>query len=424
MIERKSKYLDVLVPRGLVEIPTEHNVPPAQITAEGLCAIRIGCEGGVISSLEVIHDCASVPLKLLLPRLAEPHAHIDKAFTWGGFPNLQGDYQGSLDANFKEHESRTAKDVYSRAERALKLAVKNGSRAIRSHVDSFGSFADESWEALVALRSEWRHLIELQLVALVPLEYWSTQRGNSFAKYVASVGGLLGGVFLPPFDRKFSGALLFQLLQLANALGCGIDLHIDESQTHPAAGLTQLVQLLDQTQMTVPITCSHSSSMGLLPQKKLQNLAKRLAHHQVNVVALPTTNAWLLGRHARRTPVQRPLAPICQLQQAGVTVAIGCDNVQDPWFPVGDFDPLSLMSLSMPIAQLAPWQRVGLAPFTTSAAAVMELKWDGIIRRGGPADLIMLEANSWSEALSFPPPRKIMVNGAWLDQWNLSTTIV
>ena len=74
----------------------------------------------------------------------------------------------------------------------------------------------------------------------------------------------------------------------------------------------------------------------------------------------------------------------------------------------------------MPLAQLAPWQRVGLAPFTTSAAALMELEWDGIIRRGSPADLILLEANSWSEALAFSPPRKIMIKGEWLDEMTFS----
>ena len=98
--------------------------------------------------------------------------------------------------------------------------------------------------------------------------------------------------------------------------------------------------------------------MGLLPKRRLKRLADRLAHHGVNAVALPMTNAWLLGRKNRKTPLTRPIAPISQLQQAGVTVAIGGDNVQDPWFPIGDFDPVSLMSFSMVLAQLAPWNRL------------------------------------------------------------------
>ena len=232
---------------------------------------------------------------------------------------------------------------------------------------------------------------------------------------VAKAGGLLGGVIVPPFDKEVTSSLLLEMLKIANNLGCGIDLHIDEHQSQPAAGLKQLVQVLDQLDINVPITCSHSSSMGLLPPRILRRLADRLARHRVTVVALPRTNAWLLGRQVRQTPVERPLAPILQLQQAGVTVAIGGDNVQDPWFPGGDFDPLALMSSAMPLAQLAPWHRLGLAPFTTSVAEIMQLIWDGTIQKGSPADFVVLEASTWSQALSKPPRRKVLIHGEWLE---------
>jgi len=75
-----------------------------------------------------------------------------------------------------------------------------------------------------------------------------------------------------------------------------------------------------------------------------------------------------------------------------------------------------LMSSSMPLTQLAPWQRLGLAPFTTAAAEVMNLEWDGIIQTGSPADLVLLDASSWSEALAKPPIRKVLIDGVWLDK--------
>ena len=36
----------------------------------------------------------------------------------------------------------------------------------------------------------------------------------------------------------------------------------------------------------IPITCSHSSSMSLLPKKKLIKLAEKLSYHNINVIAL------------------------------------------------------------------------------------------------------------------------------------------
>jgi cytosine deaminase len=164
----------------------------------------------------------------------------------------------------------------------------------------------------------------------------------------------------------------------------------------------------------VPITCSHASSMALLPPRACDQLAERLAAADIAVVALPTTNFWLLGRAAGRTPCCRPLAPIRSLQRAGVRLAIGGDNVQDPWYPGGDFDAVELLRWSAPLCQLMPWQRLGLAPFSTAAAAVLDLAWDGVLRVGGPADLVLLGAGTWGELLARPPQRRVLRAGQWL----------
>ncbi len=412
MSQERKGCLEAWVPRVL--LTREVDVLSARVTAEGLCPLRICWQDGRLCSFELIDADVFSPKRLLLPRLAEPHAHLDKAFTWLEFPNLQGTYGGAMVANFKERQSRTLIGVRQRAERSLKLALRHGLRAMRSHVDSLGPATDSSWEALLDLQRQWQEWMELQWVALVPIEHWSTREGDQLAGRVAAVGGLLGGVVVPPFDPGKTRDSLRQMLQLADRLGCGIDLHIDESQSHPAAGLKQLLLVLDRMSITVPITCSHASSMGLLPAGAVRRLADRMAHHRLNVVSLPLTNGWLLSKQPRRTPVKRPLAPIHQLQLAGVTVAVGGDNVQDPWFPVGNFDPLALMAFSLPLAHLAPWQRLGLAPFTTAAARVMNLSWEGTLQPGSPANLLLLEAGSWAEALAVPPRRQVIVDGNWL----------
>ena len=78
-----------------------------------------------------------------------------------------------------------------RGEKAITRACQNGLRALRSHIDSLGPGADASWEALQSLKLQWRHQLELQLVALVPIAHWATCR--SAAQRVAAGGGLLGG---------------------------------------------------------------------------------------------------------------------------------------------------------------------------------------------------------------------------------------
>ncbi len=111
----------------------------------------------------------------------------------------------------------------------------------------------------------------------------------------------------------------------------------------------------------------------------------------------------------------RPMAPVTALQQAGVTVAVGGDNVQDPWFPGGDFDPLAVLGLAAVAFHLVPWERQGLAPFTTAAARLLGLAWDGVLRPGAPADLLVLGVADWNGLLTRPPQRRVLRQGAWLE---------
>ena len=403
--------LEAWVPRSLLQLRHGSAIPAA--TAEGLTPVRLSWSDGCLQEPELLNSPADHLNALVLPRLVDPHVHLDKAFTWSAHPNFSGTYEGALAANMKEHQVRDREAVLCRGEQAITRACQNGLRALRSHIDSLGPGADASWEALQALKLQWRHQVELQLVALVPIAHWATSAGAQLAQRVAARGGLLGGVLVPPCRGGGVRRDLRALLRLAEELGCGVDLHIDEADHGPAEGLLQLLRALEQVPCTQPITCSHASSLALLSPKRLQRLAEQMAAHRLQVVALPLTNGWLLGQSPEATPLRRPLAPIRQLQRAGIQVAVGGDNVADPWFPAGDFDPLALMASCIPLAQLAPWQRLGLSPFTTAAAAVMGLDWDGRIGAGAPADLIVLETNSWSEALRRPPERRVLIDGRW-----------
>lgn len=412
MTPPNSGLIEAWVPRDLIEAP-RRSEQWGVTAADGLVAVAVAWRDGVIHRIEALSSRDASPSCMLLPRLVEPHAHLDKAFSWSDYPNLSGTYDGAMEANLREHQTRTVELVHARGERGLQLACRHGLRAIRSHIDSLGPGAACSWEALLDLRQQWSDRIALQLVALVPVEHWSTPDGERLAAWIATKGGLLGGVIPSPCPGREMRAALRRLLELAETHGCGVDLHLDEADAYPAAGMGQLLRSMDGLSLSVPITCSHASSLAMLGMEPLRRLAARIEEHQLQVVALPLTNGWLLGRRGDRTPYCRPLAPIRQLQRAGVCVAVGGDNIQDCWFPGGNLDPLALMAASLFKAHLAPWEQLGLDPFTREAARLMGLTWDGVMRPGAPADLLLLNASNWSEALSEPPRRRVLINGQW-----------
>lgn len=381
---------------------------------DGLVALELEHRQGRITALRPL-PTATGPLPLALTPLVEPHAHLDKCFTAEAYPNRAGTLAGALAQNQREAETRSQELVLQRGEAALERAWRHGLRAMRSHIDSGGPGARPSWEALLELRQRWAGRVDLQLVALVPLAHWASAEGEELARWVADRGGLLGGVLGPPYGhgRNDREALQF-LLGLAERLGTAVDLHIDEADAQPARGVRLLLSVVQQLRSAVPLTCSHAASLALLGERRLEQVAEQLADAELAVVALPLTNLWLLGRRPGRTPLLRVQAPIHTLQRAGVTVALGGDNVQDPWYPGGDFDPVELLRLVPLTSHLWPGQRQGLAPFSTAPARLLGLAWDGLVREGAPADLVLLNAANWTELLASSPQRRVLRGGIWL----------
>ena len=349
-----SGKVEALIPRCLFSIENSDNL---SIDFEDLSSVSISWENGFVSELKPLKTENKKPNNILFPRFVEAHSHIDKSFTWDKFPNLRSNYDGALSVNLEEHKTRTTKKVLERAEKSLNLAIQNGYRAIRSHIDTYQHQGNDVWTELFKLQKKYSSKLQLQFVALSPLEFWQTENGKKLAKKLSIQKGILGGVVVPPFNKRETSKLLSKMLLLADKYKLEIDLHIDESTTEPGAGVKVLLEVMDKLKIQVPITCSHLSSILFLKEHEILDLGKKLADKNIKVVALPLTNFWLLNHKSKITALKRPVAPIKQLQKSFVDVSVGSDNVQDPWYPFGNFDPFYMMSCSIPMLQLNPWER-------------------------------------------------------------------
>ena len=134
--------------------------------------------------------------------------------------------------------------MQARGERALQLAWRHGLRAVRSHIDSLGPGAACSWEALIDLRQQWRDRLELQLVALVPVEHWATPMVRNWQPRLLrpmepSVASFSLLVEAGTNDRACDGCWSWPISMVA------VDLHIDEASSHPAAGMRQLLRVME-----------------------------------------------------------------------------------------------------------------------------------------------------------------------------------
>ncbi len=400
---------EVLIPRSLFLI---EDVDDLIIDVEDLCPVSISWEDGFVSDLKPLKNKVTKPKNILFPRFVETHSHFDKSFTWADFPNLASNYKGALSVNLEEHKTRTIDKVLERVEKSLELAMKNGYRAIRSHIDTYKSQSIDIWIELFKLQKKFSSELILQFVALAPLEFWDTPNGEELAKLFSSHGGILGGVVVPPFNKKDTSKFLSKMLLLARKYKLEIDLHIDESIIEPGAGIKVLLETIENLKInSIPITCSHLSSLIYLSYSEILSLAEKMAEKNIKVIALPLTNFWLLNRDNKITSFRRPVAPIKQLQKSHVDVSLGSDNVQDPWYPFGNFDPFYMLSCSIPMLQLNPWDRMTLSSIFLAPCRLLNLKWDGLIKKGCPADFVILDAQRWADVFSSNLNRKVYIKG-------------
>ena len=106
-------------------------------------------------------------------------------------------------------------------------------------------------------------------------------------------------------------------------------------------------------------TASHCVSLGQLPLDEQRAIAELVAEAGVNVIALPHTNLFLQGRGT--APMPRGLTAVAALRAAGVNVAAGADNLQDPFNPVGracPFETAGLMIMSVHDLPAVAWSAV------------------------------------------------------------------
>ena len=350
---------------------------------------------GAAGSAEAGDDLTGL---LLLPALAEPHAHLDKALTAEDVPNPDGDLLGAIDAwttaaatGMFSHEN-----TVERAAAAMDLLVARGVTAVRSHVNVL---EDNRAKSVVALREaacRFDGLLDVQIVALTSWPMTGAEgAGNRAALDAAVEAGvdLVGGC--PHLDPDASEHIA-HALRVASDAGLGIDLHVDEMLDPTVLTLRDLARQVIDNGFTGSVAASHCVTLGMQTPAVQAAVAAEVAEAGIAVFPLPQTNLFLQGRDVP-TATPRGLTAVRALQEAGVLVAAGADNVQDPFNLVGRSDPLETAALMVMAGHLRPDDAYEMV--ANNARVALGLA-PVAFEVGDPADFMAIDAPSIRGAIA------------------------
>ena len=414
---------------------TNARAPLSLLTASGLAADRDGLaaidltvESGRIASvvaagMATLDDglpALDLDGGIILPRLVDIHTHLDKGHIWPRRPNPDGSFRGALETAGADRETRwSAEDVRARMEFSLRCAFAHGTGAIRTHLDSIGPQTAISWPVFAEVRDAWRGRIALQAVSLFPINL-AVDDEDQFRSIVATTarhGGALGGVtFLGEAPDERTNLALARLFQAAAAEGLDVDLHVDESDSPAARTLVRVADAALRNRYAGKVLCGHNCSLALLSERDLSRAIARIAKARLAVVSLPMCNMYLQDRKPGRTPRWRGVAPLHELEAAGVPVMVASDNTRDPFYAYGDLDMLEVLREATRILHL---DHGGPDPFRAVAATpadIMNLDRHGRIEAGDAADLVLTRARRPTELLARPQSdRTVLVAGRAID---------
>ncbi len=348
--------------------------------------------------------------KLIVPGLLDAHQHLDKSRTRRAVRNPSGTLDGAL-AGYRDFAATvTRADMIARAERTIAHCAAYGTVAIRSHTNVDPPTQVRGIEAMVEVRERCADRMTVQVVAHVTSDATRMREAaRLWLEEAVKLGAdVIGGV--PAFSDD-PVAFLDMVFDVADRSGLPLDLHVDEHLNASALLFSPLIERTRALGMHGRVTASHSCALSALGVEDAKPLIEGLAEAGIAVIALPAANLFLQGREAAVPP--RGLTRVSELLSAGVVVAAGSDNIQDPFVPTGSGDLLEIARWTLLAGHFGLNDLAAAFDMVTRApAAIMGLEGEWGIIEGARADLLITDAEDAQDLVaSGAAARTVLVGG-------------
>lgn len=339
---------------------------------------------------------------VLLPPFVDSHVHLDTTLT-AGEPewNESGTLFDGIRIWSERKKSLTKKDVKDRAKKTILKQVKNGVQHVRSHVDTTDPHLI-AMGALLELKDELKDIVDLQLVAFPQEGILSYPNGKELLEQAVKEGAdAVGGVPHYEFNQQYGADSVKYLVSLAEKYDKLVDVHCDEIDDPNSRNLEVLATQAYETGLKDRVTASHTTAMGSYNDAYTYKLFRLLKMAGLNFVSNPLVNMHLGGRFDTY-PKRRGLTRIKELDEAGINVSFGEDDVADPWSPLGCGNMLDPLSMGVYAGQLMGYQQLqdSFNFVTYNGAKTLHITDDYGIEVGKFANCIILDGTNFYDILN------------------------
>lgn len=268
------------------------------------------------------------------------HAHTDRAFTVN--PKTLDIYKNHTleekwDLVDKVKENATVDDYYSRISRALEVMIEQGVTAIGSFIDVDPVAKDRAIQGALKAREHYKHQITIKYITQT-LKGVINPEARKWFEFGAEALDIIGG--LPRRDRRDYGPgkdaeHIVVLLETAKKYKKMVHVHVDQFNTVKDTETELLCDKTIEHRMEGKVVAVHGISIAAHEKPYRQMLYKKMKKAKLMIIACPV--AWIdNSRSELLQPFHNSLTPIDELVPAGITVALGTDNICDYMVPFCD----------------------------------------------------------------------------------------
>ncbi|TLX53682.1 cytosine deaminase [Stutzerimonas nosocomialis] len=368
---------------------------------EGL--FRIELDGERIAALVPQAGPADTPAgdldaasNLVTAPFIEPHIHLDATLT-AGEPawNMSGTLFEGIERWGERKALVTHEDSKTRAKKTIDMLVDHGIQHVRTHVDVTDPTL-AALKAMVEVRDETRHLVDMQIVAFPQEGIESFEGGRRLMEEAVAIGAdVVGGI--PHFEntREQGVSSIHFLMDLAERKGLLVDVHCDETDDPHSRFLEVLAEQARVRGMGARVTASHTTAMGSYDNAYCSKLFRLLKMSGINFISCPTESIHLQGRFDTY-PKRRGLTRVAEIDRAGMNVCFAQDSIVDPWYPLGNGNIMRILEAGLHICHMLGYEDLqrGLDLITDNSARTLNLGDGYGLEPGRPANLLILSAPS------------------------------
>jgi cytosine deaminase len=375
--------------------------------AEGLIA-SIGAATAVKGRSEI--DAHG---NLVTPSFVNPHLHLCKVWT---LPMMSEEalnaYQGdgmsqalsAIDLASKIKEKYDASWIVPNARRAVALAALYGTLHIRALADVDSKAKLEGVKALLAVREEFRGIVDIQVVAFAQDGIVRDPGTDKLMHEAMALGcDVVGGIPWIEYTDADARKHIDICFDLAREFDKDVSMLLDDAGDTSLRTLEMMALVAIERGWEGRALAHHCRAMSLYPAPYLERLCGTLRKAKVPVVTDPHTGPL----HAR----------VRELLAAGITVCLGQDDISDAYYPYGRNNMLEVAFLASHLLWMM--SRADMETLydmiTTAPAKAMNVSNHGIAV-GNAANLVVLDRPDVNEALRFHgAPAAVISHGRVVD---------